>query len=244
MRGVGCTEPVVIAARFCGPADRGNGGITAGLLAGRVPGAPRGIQVTLRAPSPLETPMTVSHEDGTTVLRAGGSTVAEAVATDLACDAPAPPTLEEARAAASTSPVLRHPDWHPFPSCFVCGPARRAGDGLRVHPGRVAPRALMAAVVEFPADLADAAGLVPTPLLWAALDCPSSFVMYLDGRRPRTAYVLGRIAARFDRCPAVAEPLIACAWPGGVDGRKLFAASALYAGTELVACARATWISV
>ena len=85
---------------------------------------------------------------------------------------------------------------------------------------------------------------MPAELLWAALDCPSSFVMYIDGVRPTTAYVLGRIAARIDRQPSIDATLVALSWPLGLDGRKLFAASALYEGDELVAVARATWISV
>ena len=74
-------------------------------------------------------------------------------------------------------------------------------------------------------------------MLWAALDCPSSFVMYMEGTRPTTAYVLGRIAARIDRQPAIDATLVALSWPLGFDGRKLFAASALYQGDELVAVA-------
>ena len=73
---------------------------------------------------------------------------------------------------------------------------------------------------------------MPAELLWAALDCPSSFVMYMDGVRPTTPYVLGRIAARIDRQPSIDATLVALSWPLGLDGRKLFAASALYDGDD------------
>jgi hypothetical protein len=214
--------------------------MTAGLLASHV-GAPT--EVTLRRPSPLETPLTVAVAGDTYVLQDGDALIAEARRTEVVVHPPGPPTLDEARAAAASSPVVRHPDWHPFPGCFVCGPQRAPGDGLRVLPGRLEGREVFAAPVSLPADLADAEGDVPPALMWAALDCPSSFVMYMDGR-PDTAYVLGRIAARIERRPAIDAVLVACSWPMGRDGRKLFAASALYEGAELVACARATWISI
>jgi hypothetical protein len=234
-------DAIVISPRFCGPADRGNGGVTAGLLAQAIPGP---AEVTLRRPSPLDTALERALDGGTVVLRAGDEVIAEAIATVVDVEAPPAVQLAEARDAAAASPVVMHPEWHPFPTCFVCGPGRAEGDGLRVFPGRLGARELFAAPVVYPPDLTDADGFVPTHLLWAALDCPSSFVMYMDGTRPTTAYVLGRIAARIDGRPAIDAPLVACSWPLGVEGRKLFAASALYQGDELVAVARATWISV
>jgi hypothetical protein len=235
------TSNVVIPARFCGPADRGNGGITAGLLAAHVDGP---AEITLRQPSPLETPMRVERTADRVTLNDGDLLVAEGRAATVDVDAPAAITVAEAHTASASSPVLVHRDWHPFPMCFVCGPDRALGDGLRVHPGRVGARELFAAPVRYPTDLAAADGTVPPHLLWAALDCPSSFVMYMDGERPESAYVLGRIAARIDRTPAIDAPLVALSWPLGLDGRKLFAASALYEGDDVVAAARATWISV
>jgi len=42
--------------------------------------------------------------------------------------------------------VRAHPQEHPFPTCFVCGPDRRPGDGLRILVGPVAGRDLSANV--------------------------------------------------------------------------------------------------
>jgi hypothetical protein len=232
---------VVIPARFCGPSDRGNGGMTAGLLAAHLDGP---AEVTLRHPSPLDTPMVVERRADGVVLRDGDSIIAEGVSIAVDVEMPRPLPYADAHAAAERSPVVLHPEWHPFPSCFVCGPSRAAGDGLRVHPGRVGARRLFAAPVSFPTDLGDDDDLVPAPLMWAALDCPSSFVMYMDGERPSVAYVLGRISARLVCRPPIAAPLVVLSWPLGLEGRKLFAASALYDGDEVVAVARATWISV
>jgi hypothetical protein len=232
---------VRIPRRFCGPPDRGNGGVTAGALAAFIDGP---AEVTLRLPSPLEVAMKVVRDGEMFTLRDDDTTIAEARAATVDVEPPDPVSLADARAAAATSAVVVHPEWHPFPTCFVCGPDRVEGDGLRVHPGRVGDHELLAAPVVYPADLADADGRVPEQMLWAALDCPSSFVMYLGGERPVTPYVLGRIAAHIRRAPAIDAPLVAMSWPLGVDGRKLFAASALYDGDEPVAVARATWISV
>jgi hypothetical protein len=235
------TADIVIPRRFCGPPDRGNGGLTAGLLARHVRGS---AEVTLRRPAPLETPMAVSAKDAQVVLRDGDTVIAEASATTIEIDTPPAVGLADARAAAARSPVLVHPDWHPFPGCFVCGTERAAGDGLRVHPGRLEGQEMFAAPVAYPAELAAPDGSVPSELLWAALDCPSSFVMYMSGERPEAPYVLGRIAARLDRRPAIDATLVAVSWLLGLDGRKLFAASALYDGSDVAAVARATWISV
>jgi hypothetical protein len=235
------TAVIVIPRRFCGPPDRGNGGVTAGLLAEHVG---RQVEVTLRRPSPLDTPLSVDVDGTNAKLRDGDALIAEAAATTVDVAPPAPVPVDVARQVSTRSPVVLHPEWHPFPTCFVCGPGRAGGDGLRVLPGRVDGTDTFAAPVEFPRDLAAEDGTVPAHLLWAALDCPSSFVMYLDGVRPATPYVLGRIAARVDRTPGIERPLVARSWPIGHDGRKLFSASALYDAEEVVAVARATWISV
>ncbi len=213
--------PVIIPTRFCGPPDRGNGGITAGMLAAHIDGA---AEITLRRPSPLATPMHVGSGAAGVVLRDGDDVVAEGVADDRRRRrAPARCRSRKPR----TRPRRRR--WCCIPSgtrsrrASCAGRTARAGDGLRVLPGRVGSRPLFAAPVRFPADLAGAAGEVPAELLWAALDCPSSFVMYMDGVRPTKAYVLGRIAARIDRQPPIDATLVALSWPLGLDGRKLFA---------------------
>jgi len=64
-------------------------------------------------------------------------------------------------------------------------------------------------------------------IVWAALDCPSSAIIYLDDEHP-PPHVLGRIAARIDRLPEPGTPHIIMSWLLGRDGRKVLAASALY----------------
>jgi hypothetical protein len=52
------------------------------------------------------------------------------------------PTPEEARAAAGRGAYYGDPL---LPDCFVCGPARAPGDGLRIFPGPVSRRSVWAA---------------------------------------------------------------------------------------------------
>jgi hypothetical protein len=132
---------LLVPRRFCGPPSSGNGGWTAGALAAlidhdcpddRARSWPT-IRVALRQPPPLDTPMTVGDEDGTTVASIGGAVVARADVVDEEVPAVEPVPAAEARAARAAYPGLAS---HPFPTCFACGTGREEGDGLRIFPGR------------------------------------------------------------------------------------------------------------
>ena len=84
---------VVIARRFCGPPDSGNGGYSAGLLAQSLDGA---IEVTLRRPPPLERELALVTRAERVELVDGNELVAEARPTALELAAPAAPTFEQA----------------------------------------------------------------------------------------------------------------------------------------------------
>ena len=56
-------DQVIIARRFRGPPDSGNGGYSCGLLARHFDGP---VEVTLKAPPPVDTPMAIVG-DGTSV---------------------------------------------------------------------------------------------------------------------------------------------------------------------------------
>jgi hypothetical protein len=233
-------DTLQIPRRFCGPPDSGNGGFSAGLLANFVAGP---AEVTLRRPPPLERALRVETSAEGADLFDGDDLVARAVLATVDLDPPAPVGLGAAVAAAAECPTLVHPEWHAFPTCFVCGHERTPGDGLRVFPGRVENSEIFAAPVSFPSDLI--ADGVPDELMWAALDCPSAYVMYMDGMRPDHPYVLGRLAARLDAKPEPGSTAIAISWQTGEQGRKLFSGSALFAADgDLLAVARATWIAL
>jgi hypothetical protein len=125
------TDPLTIPARFNGPPGTANGGFTCGLLAGRLDAEV--VEVSLRAPPPLERPLTVERAGESAELWDGDALVAEAAPAELALDPPRAVSPEAARAAAQAG----HEHWtakHPFPTCVVCGPGREPGDGMRLFP--------------------------------------------------------------------------------------------------------------
>ncbi|NUS51281.1 MAG: hypothetical protein HOQ22_09625, partial [Nocardioidaceae bacterium] len=128
---------VLIPARFNGPARSANGGFACGTLAEQVPGSERSyVEVTLRQPPPMETPMEARTADGVTVLTAGDRTIAEArpVEGDLE-------PVDAVPSAVAVDAMLRYPGLvgHPVPTCFACGPDRAPGDGLRIFATRIRP---------------------------------------------------------------------------------------------------------
>jgi len=149
------------------------------------------------------------------------------------------PGLAPARAAASHYPGLHE---HAFPTCFVCGPRREPGDGLRVFPGPTERPGEVACSWTPDAALADASGAVLPVYLWAALDCPSGWAHIHASGRPA---VLGEFAVRIEAPVAAGEEHVLLGWQTGAEGRKLYSASALYtAAGDRLACARATWIEL
>ncbi|HMG26054.1 MAG TPA: hypothetical protein VKH36_04485 [Acidimicrobiia bacterium] len=231
-----------IDRRFCGPPDSGNGGYTCGLVAAEVPGP---AEVTLRRPPPLDTPLRVEHAGDDVHVFHGDALVAEgaAAAGDLGVDVPDPVGIGEAGRAAMRSPLHEHPEDHPFPTCFVCGPERAQGDGLRILVGPVAGRGVAADAWTPGADLAGDDGVVRPEFVWAALDCSGGVGSWLVEPLDGNPYVLGRMAVRIPAVVRAGEPHAVVGWRIGLDGRKQTAGSAVFtAGGALAGVARATWI--
>ncbi|GAA4262853.1 hypothetical protein [Dactylosporangium darangshiense] len=219
-----------IAARFNGPPGSGNGGYSAGLVAAELGGAPA--EVTLRRPPPLETELTIVRDaTGSVRALAGDDLIAEARPVVGERPSPVPPArLPEAADAATRYPGLTD---HPFPTCYVCGPAR--DDGLALFPG-VLPDGRTAAPWRVPAD-------VSPVTMWAALDCPGGWsVIAPNGGRP---YVLGRLAVWLDTLPSPDDTCVVMGVYTGGEGRKAEVLSTVYGpqGT-ILATARATWIAL
>jgi hypothetical protein len=227
---------IVIERRFHGPPASGNGGYTCGVLSSFVN---EPAQVTLRSPPPLDRPLAVVRRGRKAELFDGNRLVAEAERTELEpLDLPSPPSLAEAEAGAAAYTGFRE---HAFPSCFVCGPERAEGDGLRIFAGPVAERSTLVAAPWTPAaDLCREDGRVRREFVWAALDCPGAFAV---GYPDRGETLLGRLAVHVHALPQGGEQCIVAGWPLGEDGRKLYAATALFRKSgEALAWARATWI--
>lgn len=233
---------VVIAAQFAGPPTSGNGGYVCGVLARDIEGP---ATVALRAIIPLDVGLDLTETGGRWVLSGeGGGLIGEAVPAASA-DLPAPlaaPTLETARAAGRRYPGLQE-TYHPI--CFSCATARDEGDGLRVFTGQLegAAPGVLAGVWTPHANFADAEGLAPVEVVWAALDCPGWYAWLV--RDNHAAGLLGTMTGEVIRRPRVGEEHIVMAWPiEGGTGRKRFAGVALYtADGECLARGRQVWIA-
>ena len=227
-------EKLTIERRFRGPAQSGNGGYVCGRIAQHVPGT---ATVRLAIPPPLDTELHIDVTDGVARLMSGTTLVGEGRAAQLDIDAPAPVSVEAAR---ESSKHYHGFDEHTFPECFVCGPHRQQGDGLRIFAGQAAGRDVVAA----PWTVDESLGApIATQFLWAALDCPSGFALWSP--REGTTVVLGQLTASIREQVMPGETCVAMGWPLQVEGRKRFAGSAVYsAAGKLVALARATWIEV
>ncbi|HEU0200573.1 MAG TPA: hypothetical protein VFR86_09060, partial [Burkholderiaceae bacterium] len=125
-------ETFSISSRFCGPPRSGNGGYVCGRVARHVAGP---AVVRLKAPPPLEKPLQIDVSADLVQLRDESAVIAEGRSTQLEMAPPAPPLFEVAAEASGSYLGFAR---HPFPTCFVCGPRRSTGDGLRIFPGRVA----------------------------------------------------------------------------------------------------------
>jgi hypothetical protein len=228
-------EPVSIQKRFNGPLDSGNGGYCSGIAAGFVGGA---AEVNLRRPVPLDTRLDVVREtDGSVRLLDHETLVIEArPEPELTVDLPPPVSPSEARAATTR---YRAPTEGVFSRCFVCGRARE--DAFGVFAGEVEGREVVASAWTPPAWTADEAGRVYPEFVWAVLDCPTYFAVYMDGEMPLS--VLARLTARIQAPVIAGTEHVVIAWPLESDGRKQHAGAAvLSAGGDPLAVAHALLI--
>ncbi len=236
--------------RFCGPPESGNGGWVSGHLAALIaprgsgyPGAPEdaekrraedgAVAVRLSSPPPLDRELRVERADP--VVRVFDRDVLVAQAAPASAPGtdgiPLPFSVAEARQASERFDFGAS---HPFPTCFVCGPLREDGDGLRIFPGPV----------EGAAQRTTAAVWRPTEssleLVWAALDCPGCWALGIE----ETPMVLGTMTARVLEFPDVGDDLVVIGWERGQEGRKHYCGTVLYSGERLLAHAEATWIAI
>jgi hypothetical protein len=227
-------DEISILDRFCGPPNSGNGGYTCGRLANYIEGP---AEVTLRQPPPLGTPLIVSGDPLEKLsLMQDGQLVAEAKPATVNLEIETAPSFEEATVASKKFTGF---DEHPFPTCFVCGPDRNSGDGLRLFPGRLINNGRVAAPWTPDLSLAEDNKVKPE-FIWAALDCPGSYGVMKSLSEP---IVLGRMASHIVSDVIPNQTYIVTGWSLGIEGRKHYAGTALYAPSgELVAYARATWV--
>ena len=224
---------IIIDKQFCGPPESGNGGYTCGRLAQYIEGA---AEVTLRLPPPLNVTMEV-HGDPTEriTLMHDDQLIAEAKPAQVDLDIDPAPSIEDATAASKHYTGFNE---HPFPTCFVCGPKRDEGNGLRLFPGRL-PGDERVAAIWVPNSSLSKDGKISPEFIWSALDCPGSYGVMKAELEP---IVLGRMATHIISDVTPGEPYVVTGWSLGIDGRKHYAGTAIHTGTgSLIAYAKATW---
>lgn len=128
-------KAVVISERFAGPPDSANGGYACGLIASAL--LAESAEVTLRLPPPIGVPMRLEASPDGSALYEQDRLVADARPIDIEIEVPEPAPFEQIEAAARDFEVESYENIHPFPNCFVCGPRRVDGDGLRIFPGPI-----------------------------------------------------------------------------------------------------------
>ena len=226
---------LTVAPRYCGPPGSANGGYFAGLFAQH---ASTTVSVRLARPVPLGAALQVAARDGGRLeLLHDGELIASAEPATLSLEVPRPPDYYAA-IEASRHYVGFH--GHAYPGCFVCGPERARGDGLRIFAGACTPPAGLVAAPWVPdVSLGLGDGKVRPEFMWAALDCPG----YFAARSDRAPMLLGEFTAHVDRRVHVDEPCVVIGWRLAVKGRKYEVGTALFDhGGGLCAQARAVWI--
>ena len=226
---------LVISHRYRGPPTSGNGGYTCGMLAAA---ASKPVEVRLIRPPPLDRTLEIVEDRETSglLLMDGAEVVASATPKTFELEVPKAPSYEEALAAVSHYEGFQE---HAYSDCFVCGPARSRGDGMRIFASPIAGMDLVAAAWMPDRSLVGQDGKVLPEFMWASLDCPGFFATGVAARGP----LLGTYAARIDRCVNLDTPCVVIGWALKHDGRKHVVGTAIFDNFgELCGRALATWI--
>lgn len=212
-------ETITIDPRFRGPVTSGNGGVSAGLIAGFVEGP---ATVRLRRPPPLGRPLRVRRAAGRVEAVDADEVVMEAAAATHPVDLPIDPGTILAAFARGTTPV---PADYRVPGCFVCGSRE---DGLRIFPHHL-PGTQVWATVWIPDVSVSADGVTVDPhIVWGALDCPAGLAVVRYGLAdPKFFPVLARLTARLEHPLAVGNPVAVFGWMIDEDERRINGGTAI-----------------
>lgn len=227
---------IQVAARFCGPPASANGGYICGLVTGRIH---QPVTVRLLRPPPLDTALELlAVERGLWAVEYAGLRYIEARATTrLELAIPDSPGYPQAQECSLHGP--NDPREHPCPGCFVCGPERAAGDGLRIFAGPVPGQDVVAAAWTPDVSLARGDGAIPEEVICAALDCPG-FHALRTGAQP---WLLGELTVHVGTLVHVNEHCVIVGWKIDGQGRKRNVGTALFdEDNKVCAWARGTWI--
>jgi len=229
---------LVIDKRYEGIPGVSLGGYLAGIAAKELgPSA----AVALMKPVPPGSAVTLERGESQVVLRFDGEIAATAAPAQLQTTAPSPVAAEEAERASRRYLGFNH---HFFPNCFTCGPNRLSGDGLRIFPGPVEGRPVVATRWQPPPSVWQADRTVASEFLWAALDCPAIWGQVVHGGgEPDDRAVSGRLALH-QHAPVRGDATsIVVGWPIERQGRKIIAGAAIFSESgQLLVEARQTMI--
>src|SRR5262245_48318023 len=99
------------------------------------------VEVTLKAPPPLDTDLSLSVAGDNATLTHDGAEIATARRAALDIAPPPSVSLDDAKDATTRYSGFTQ---HIYPECFVCGTARAHGDGLCIFPGPTRDNSLVA----------------------------------------------------------------------------------------------------
>jgi hypothetical protein len=230
---------MVVEQTFRGPPDSGNGGYVAGALAEcfdrfGVDRHAQAVEVTLRAPTPLDCELEVhpASDQQSLELMQGATLIAQAALVPLHMQIPPPPTYAQAEAVRAKSPSF-YKNINPLlpagtgfhPICFCCGADVDDESGLHVYAAPVEGFTGVAAAWRPPLTFAEADGYLPERMIWAALDCPGQFAYLVDGIRTG---LLGRMTAKMCKPVKADQNLMITGWCIEVERSKHFAGTALF----------------
>jgi len=230
---------IVIDPRFNGFPDVALGGYVGGVLSrGRAKA-----EVTLRRPVRLgKQYQMVAIPEGADALQEGNEILA--VARDASVDLQPLHSVGLEDSKIATGNYVGHRR-HLVPTCFVCGPSRLEGDGLRIFPGIVAGRDVVAAPWIPPISLADSNGTVESEFVWSALDCPTIWALVLLGRADSDEKVVtARLAVELISPVLAEQPQVVVGWKVNETGRTKIAGGAIFSTDgQLLAMAKHTLVT-
>ncbi|MEU1252447.1 hypothetical protein ABZ445_04060 [Streptomyces chartreusis] len=231
------SDAIVVPELYVGYPEVAFGGYIAGVLAER--SGARTVRVDFRGPVPVEVPVRIAETaDEGVELGEAERPLAAARPAELPLEVPAAPSWDEADVAAER---FRAAPPSGVVDCFGCG-LRTADRGLRVHGTPVPDRGLVASAWTPSHAFADADGLLPTQLVWGALDCPGHWAGRFLGTL-RAGAVTASLTGTVLRPVVAGEPHISYAWLVSESGRKHTMGVALAtAEGELCGVSEALWI--
>ena len=227
---------LLIDTAYSGLPELAHGGYVAGLLTASL--AADSSRVRLRRPVPTGRALRLERPGaGHVVLHDGAELLADGVDADVLLEVPEPVAPAEALAASRRFPRAAQ---HPYPGCVGCG--HEHPSGLRVFPGPVSGRGVVAALWLPPESLAGEGGQLPPELVCAALDCPQLWALMVHAPAATPDRVVTTVLeTRLERPVAAGEPHVVIGWPIGRDGRRRLAGAAIFGPDgELRAAGRQT----